>query len=205
MKIIDLSHEINSNSPIYPGDEKLELKLARSVSNDGYNAYMISSFFHASTHIETPNHLIDSGKKISDYKLDKFVGDAVLLNCVGQKEISMNKEYERIDFKDKIVLIYTGFDKHYWEHDYFTNHPTISKDLIDSLINKKIKILGIDFPSPDFEPYNIHKKLFNNDILIIENLTNLKSLVGISSFKVFALPLKMDTEASFTRVVAIIE
>jgi len=46
----------------------------------------------------------------------------------------------------------------------------------DFFVEKKIKLLGMDLPSPDKYPFRIHKKLLENNILIIENLTNLSEL-----------------------------
>ncbi|MFQ7174451.1 MAG: hypothetical protein ACLRQF_21855 [Thomasclavelia ramosa] len=56
-------------------------------------------------------------------------------------------------------------------------------------------------PSPDQYPFKVHHKLLENDILIIENLRNLKKLEGVKRFEVMAFPLNIP-EASLTRVVA---
>lgn len=55
--------------------------------------------------------------------------------------------------------------------------------------------------SPDHKPFPIHRILLRNDILIIENLTNLKELIG-KKFKVYAFPINLQIEASPVRVVA---
>ena len=39
----------------------------------------------------------------------------------------------------------------------------------------------------------------------MENLTNLNQLVGLNSFWIFALPLKLEAEASQVRAVAVME
>ena len=63
-------------------------------------------------------------------------------------------------------------------------------------------MLGMDLPSPDKYPFKIHKKLFDNDILIIENMTNLSQLLSVNNFEIIAFPLKIKAGASMTRVVA---
>ena len=203
MNIIDLSHEINNNSPVYPGDDKTELTIAKYLKKDGYNAYKISSFFHTATHIETPSHLLVSNKTITSYDITHFIGGGVVLNFEGKTSLTLNDDIKNIDLEDKIVLLYTGFDKNYHMDSYFKDHPLVTEELTNYLISKKIRILGIDFPSPDCEPYLMHEKLFKNNILIIENLTNLKKLLSIKRFNIHAFPLKMNTEASFVRVIAI--
>ena len=70
------------------------------------------------------------------------------------------------------------------------------------MIELGVKIVGMDTPSPDRPPFAIHKLLFKNDILIIENLTNLEELLAHPQFDVIALPAKFDIEAAPVRVVA---
>jgi len=60
----------------------------------------------------------------------------------------------------------------------------------------------MDLPSPDKYPFEIYKKLLNNDILIIENMTNISKLLTVNKFDIIAFPLKIKAEASMTRVVA---
>ncbi|MDG5814149.1 hypothetical protein QA601_03600 [Chitinispirillales bacterium ANBcel5] len=66
----------------------------------------------------------------------------------------------------------------------------------------KVKIIGIDIPSPDKFPFEEHIKLLDNNILILENLTNLEPLLKVSKFDLFAFPLKIHAEASLVRAVA---
>ena len=63
-------------------------------------------------------------------------------------------------------------------------------------------MLGIDTPSPDNFPFDIHKMLLNNNILIIENMTNLDKLLFIEEFELIALPLKIKADSSLLRAVA---
>jgi kynurenine formamidase len=63
-------------------------------------------------------------------------------------------------------------------------------------------MVGMDMPSPDKYPFEIHKLLFDNGIYIIENLMNLDKLLGIKKFEVIALPLKIKADSSIARVVA---
>lgn len=46
-----------------------------------------------------------------------------------------------------------------------------------------------------------HKTLLGNGILIMENLVNLEKLLDIPSFEVIALPMKLQADAAWVRVV----
>ena len=129
------------------------------------------------------------------------MGRGCLLDVRGQKTIEMQGDYEDLVQKEDIVLLYTGFDEKFGLSEYYTDHPLVSDDLAQFLISRSIKILGMDLPSPDKYPFNIHKKLFEQDILIMENLTNLNALQGLE-FEVMAFPLKIEAEASLIRAVA---
>lgn len=85
---------------------------------------------------------------------------------------------------------------------YYEEHPLLDMDLCKFLLKKNIKMLGIDMPSPDKYPFEIHKFLLENKICIIENLTNLDKLLSTKNFEVIALPLKIKADCSMARVLA---
>ena len=63
----------------------------------------------------------------------------------------------------------------------------------------------LDIPTPDKFPYPIHKKLLGNDILIVENVCNMKLLID-KKFKVYAIPLNFkEFDGSPCRVFAEVE
>lgn len=86
--------------------------------------------------------------------------------------------------------------------EYYTEHPVLTKRFAEYLSDRKIKILGIDFPSPDRMPYEVHKILLSADIKIAENLTNLAILRNAGKFRFYAVPLKITAEASLVRAFA---
>ncbi len=63
-------------------------------------------------------------------------------------------------------------------------------------------MIGLDWASPDHEPYPMHQILLRNNILILENLTNLNLLLSEPVFEIFAFPLKINADSSLVRVVA---
>lgn len=204
MKYIDLSHEIKNDMPIYPGDIEVRLDKEKNYTKDGYNADCFFSSMHSGTHIDAPLHILND-KYISEYSVERFIGNAVLLDVRGEKIINIKDEYYRDIKENDIVLLFTEWDSFYGKEEYYVNHPIISDELAELLIKKKIKMIGIDMPSPDREPFNIHKKLCENDIFILENLTNLNKLLYNENIQVFAQPLKIQAEASLVRVVAIFQ
>ena len=61
--------------------------------------------------------------------------------------------------------------------------------------------MGIDSFTPDNAPYTVHKILFRNGILILENLMNLDKVPN--GAKIIIAPLKLtDSEGAPVRVIA---
>ena len=202
MKYVDLTQIIDNDTKVYPGDESFSIKQVAGLEKDGYTAYNISTGLHVGTHIDIPMHMCENSKYISEYPLDRFIGNGVLINVVGEDIINLKEEYYKKIKENDIVLFYTGCSSKFGQDDYFENHPVISEKFAEFLVVKKIKMIGIDAPSPDKHPYNIHKILLKNDIALLENITNLKDLVYVEKFEVFAQPLKINAEASLVRAFA---
>ena len=201
---IDLSHEITDNMPVHPYDYKVRLYEDKVLEKDKFTNSRLETGMHAGTHIDAPRHFLNRDSYISDFPLDQFAGNGCLLDVRGETTISLKPQYERIQQGD-IVLLLTGFSTLYGHADYyenFDNHPIVDLEFANFLCEKKIKMLGMDTPKPDNYPFDIHKLLLSNDILIMENLTNLNQLKGISNFEVYAFPLKIRAEGSIVRAVA---
>lgn len=199
---IDLSYKIEHHMAVYPGDDELKLYRNRFLSRDGYNDTKLETGMHVGTHIDAPSHLTDKEILICDYPVEKFIGNGCLLDVRNEEIITLKEEYLTRVQEGDIVLLYTGYDEFFGTDKYFKNHPTVDEVLAQFFVDRGVKLIGMDMPSPDKYPFNVHHKLLENDILIIENLRNLKSLVDVEKFEIMAFPLNIHAEASLTRVVA---
>ncbi len=196
---IDLTMPVNAHLPVYPGDAAPLIK--EIITQDKKCTIYQTDFTlnsHTGTHIDAPWHMVKNGKKLKDFPLETFIGEAILLNCVGQEELCANvNEVKRGD----IVLLRTDHSKKFMQSDYFTNNPIVSEELATALVEKHINILGIDSFSPDNSPYDVHKILFDHDILSLENLVNLDK-INSKRFKLYVLPLKLENDGAPCRVIA---
>ena len=201
---MDLSQDIIDSMPVYPGDDAVTLYQNKCLDKDGYTSFNLGIGMHGGTHIDTPMHLINHETFINEIPLDRFAGKGCLLDVRNEKIIGFKQEYIDIVKENDIVLLFTTYSEYYGRDEYYTNHPVISEDLADFLIEKNIKMLGIDMPSPDMYPFEIHKKMFKHNILILENLANLSDLINADNFEIIAFPLKIRAEASLVRAVAVL-
>lgn len=205
MKIIDLTHTFSDDMPVYPGDPIPELVQIAHIAKEGYTDYKITTGMHVGTHMDAPLHMLESGKKLSEIEPQQFIGRGVLIDARGKNVIDDSLLIGLSKEKTDIVLVMTGFYKKFHSPEYYESYPEISEPFAQKIISLGIKMVGIDTPSPDRPPFKIHKLLLGNNVLIVENLTNLEPLLGVSSFEVLALPTKFDAEAAPVRVLARLE
>lgn len=201
-KLIDLSRIIEDNMPVYPGDSITSLKQVKNFEVDSYNNYRLDIGMHAGTHIDSPMHLTESKEYICELPLESFIGVGCVLDVRNKPIIKEKPEYKELIKENSIVLLYTDWDKKYGKDSYYEEHPVIDISFCKLLIDKNIKMLGVDMPSPDKDPFEIHKLLLGNKIYIMENLINVDKLLGIENFEVIAFPLKIKADSSIARIVA---
>jgi len=199
MKIIDLTMDIDDRTPVFPGDPKQVIKQVATIKENGWNEKRLAFNSHFSTHIDAPIHMVENGKNLTDFPVEKFIGEATVIDVSNQKIIEPNLNSVQ---EDDIVFFYTGQTEKMYSEDFFKDNPVISEKTAQLLVEKNIKIVGLDSLSPDAEPFEIHKIFLRNNILIVENLVNLKELCG-KRFECIILPLKIkDADGAPCRVIA---
>jgi kynurenine formamidase len=199
---IDLSIPMTDLMPVYPGDEPLHLIKVNELTQDGFNNFRLSTSMHTGTHIDGPMHLTQSEKYLCELPLEQFIGMGCILNATNTKNILRTTEYELRVQPQSIVLLHTGMSRLFGRKGYFSDYPIMSEELARLFIEYQVKMVCIDSPSPDRPPYEIHKLLLENGVLIAENLTNVDKLLSIKKFEVIALPLNIFTDSSPARIVA---
>ncbi|MDA9129055.1 cyclase family protein [Candidatus Gracilibacteria bacterium] len=76
MKIIDLSGEIYSGMPVFPGDPDVQIDQECTIENDEWNMKRIHINSHDSTHVNVPIHSKTGGKALDEYRINDFIGVA---------------------------------------------------------------------------------------------------------------------------------
>lgn len=205
MKIIDLTMQLDANTPVYPGEPKPRIRQKSTVANDGFNTKGLEISSHSGTHIDAPFHMLQNGKKLDEFPISTFFGKAMVLDARKSNEnkeiIADTSKAHGTDF----VFFCTGNSKNRHFENYFENSTSISLQTAKELVAKKVKIVGIDRLSPDNEPFATHMELLGNNVLIVENLVNLEGLIG-KKFECIIMPLKIaDADGAPCRVVAILD
>jgi arylformamidase len=188
LKYLDLTMPLNQNTPVFPGDRKPQFKQVASIKKEGWNLHEFSLTTHTGTHLDVPWHMLEEGKKTQDFPLDVLIGRAILFDVRGQSEIDIN--LDGLQAND-ILVLRTDYSNHTSEADCFKRNPVISLQLAQKIMRRQLRMVGIDSFTIDNHPYDSHKLLFKQDILILENLVNLEKL-GTEVFTLMVFPLKLD-------------
>ncbi len=202
MKLIDLSHVFDDAMPVYPGDPAPELRQVSEIGSTGYAISSVRTVLHAGTHIDAPRHVLEGGAYLSDTPVEKLAGRGVLVDARGRNVVDAGMLDGITLEQGDIVLVLSGRSALYRSPEYFQKSILTTPAFAKLLVDAGASMLGIDCASPDHPPFPVHHLLLSRGILIIENLTNLESLIGIPRFEVFALPVRFRAEAGLARVVA---
>ena len=216
MSFIDLSHTLKNDFNAYPGDPEFSLK--KIFEEEEFYLSELECSLHTGTHIDAPLHYIKSGNTVSDIKLDSLIGpcDVLRLKCglnddtstqesTDLKNILTNREIKIEDLEipqnglEKIIILKTMWCDYFNSEDYFHNNPYLSMEFAKFIVENEVETLALDIPSPDkFGNSEIHKILLENNVNIIENLTNTRILTK-NKYKAYFIPLNIESEASFVR------
>ena len=186
---LDLSHPIGINTPTMAVFEKPKIERILELPRDPANITRFQMVVHQGTHVDAPFHMFADGPAMSDIPLDRLMGRGVVWR--------IDKEpYELIDVDDferaspavepgDIVLLDTGWARHANTETY-DRHPSLSVEAAQWLVGKGVKLLGVDFATPDLNvsrrpagfTWPVHLALLGQGVLVAEHLTNLGELAN---------------------------
>lgn len=196
---------------------------------------MVYSSVHSGTHLDYSFHYGSKSegrksKTAEEIPLEWCFHDGVKINLTHKKaqEVITAQDVESglktIKYMIKpydIVLLHTGADKLFGKPEYFSDYPGIAVSAIDYLLDRGVRIFGVDSMGID-RPYKIMMRDFqdtkdpktlwpshfhgrNREFIHIERLTNLGVLPDYG-FKVICFPVRIrQTGAAWARVVALLD
>ncbi|MHB8062821.1 MAG: cyclase family protein [Ruminiclostridium sp.] len=218
MKIVDLTQGFYIglkpyNAAWYPRFEMKAVMIPSTDTNGTTRTFTQHNIFcHNATHVESSLHFFPDGKPINEVDLEILVGPAIVAD-LSYKSV---REPIYADDLEKAVgdivndgcrlLIRTDYLNNYWESDsYWDNPPYLTLDAVNWIVEKKIKLVGIDCltEKPGDITSPVHFNLLKNDIPIIEYIKNMNQLSQKEVFLI-ALPILVKgAEAAAARVIAI--
>lgn len=209
MKIIDLTQVMHADMPVFPGTEKPIFFPANTLEKDGFIETKLSLYSHTGTHIDAPGHMLLGGNLLNQLEIDHFVGKAAVLDFTNMEKKEISKE-DLLKYESKLkdldyVLLKTGWSQYWGKDKYFDGFPFLTVEAAAWLAGFNLKGIGVDAISIDdmkTTTFPVHYKLFENNMIVIENLTNLDS-INEEVFVFSCLPLNYENaDGSPVRAIA---
>lgn len=193
MALVDLSHPMRHGLPAFPNDPKLSVIPHGTIPTVKYNISQISMGSHQGTHLDAMYHFFDEGKTLDKMPLDWFHGPARVLRIPksANSEITVEdlKVHEQHLTPGAKIILDTGWHKHFGTQKFFDEFPSITLDAARYLASKKIRMLGMDLPTPSKDWYEAHRILLapETEIVLVEAIANLDKVPDTFNFIGFPL------------------
>lgn len=214
-RFVDLSYPLDPSTPPFPGDSPVEVEVQTTIpahlppGTPGFmNTSNVRTSLHTGTHMDAFFHFFHGGATIDQIPLTQCIGPALMIDLSARKSKKRITAHDLAPHQQAIsqtpkVILNTGWAQNWGESRYFTDYPPLTEDAARFLVDCAIELIGIDTPSVDYSPYDAHFVLLGNDVLIVENLTNLDQ-IGQPLFEFAAIPLKITgRDGSPVRAIAV--
>lgn len=130
MRVLDLTHTIAENMPVYPGTETPIFAGANTYEKDGFKETKLTMYTHTGTHMDPPAHLFAGRTTLDAFPASQFIGKALVIECSDLNEgkaitleciLQYGKDAENADF----LLFHLGWDKRWGTDAYFGDYPCL--------------------------------------------------------------------------------
>jgi len=207
-RIIDLSAEIRPgvlkvNGEYLHGSQTRRFELRQFVyAPDKMIMNWVEAESHIGTHVELPAHFAQDGKSSSDMPIQKFLGEAVVLDFSGLKpkegkgQPILPSHLDKVR-KGDIVLLWSSLNR--------DEQPYISPEASKFLAEKAVRMVGVQnirVEAPGGSTAT-HVNLLKNEIPLIEGLVNLEQ---VRKERVFFIGLPLNVaglDSSWIRAIAL--
>jgi kynurenine formamidase len=155
LTFVELSHEWGTHTPVYPGYKDIQIRRAVTHASHGVMSQHIVTVMHNGTHVNAPLHLIQGGAGVGQLDLERFFGNGVVLGVEkGQWELIEPADLVAAGGEDitngDIVIINTGWHRRYADsQEYFGEGPGLSEAAARWLVDRGVKLVGVDTASVD--------------------------------------------------------
>ena len=207
MRVIDLSLTLDNEMP------GVNIRTARQLEQDGWNATTLELYSHSGTHMDAPRHFLPNGNTLDQQKLNVLVGRAIVVNLAPAQPRELIGVAHLAAIESAVepgarLLLRTDWSQRYGTPAYRDELPRISLELAQWLVARGVALIGVEPPSvADVnnieELTEVHQTLFRGGIVIVEGLTNLDQITS-PTVDFIALPLKVSGgDGSPVRAIAI--
>jgi kynurenine formamidase len=154
LELINLSTDWGHGMPQWPSRANLNVRVLEFHARDGLLVQQFEGIMHRGTHMDAPIHVQENEPTLTGYPLWRFFGTGVAVSIPkGKWGVVTPKDLERAEpkiQKNDIVMINTGSHRNYGDNpDYFAYSPGLYKEAAEWLVERGVKLVGIDVQALD--------------------------------------------------------
>lgn len=204
MKIIDLSLPIEEGMMTFPTHwhPVVEITILGRHGVEGRETRKLVLGTHIGTHADAPRHFIPGGSTIDEVPLEILIGPATIADFTGCKplyEIDVPELQQKMGPRIPTRLILrTCWSQYFGNIKFYNEYPFLSENAAQWLVDSGVRLIAMDTPSPDNPAHSRgtakdspnHKILLGAGVVLVEYLTNLKSL-SAPEVELIVMPLKL--------------
>lgn len=193
MKLLDLSHPLIHGAAAFPGDPALVVAPRGTVATHQFNTSEVIMGTHQGTHVDAMFHFFPDGRTLDRMPLDWFYGPARILRIPKQahEEITVDDlaPHEKHLSAGARIIVATGWHRQFGRPAYFTDFPSFTVEAARYLAARKIRLLGMDLPTPGKQWLELHHLLLAPDVemVLVEGLAGLDAAPDAFTFAGFPL------------------
>ena len=194
-KIIDLTHALDENVPTWEGGCGFHVKERCGA----FCVQKIEMNGGIGTHLDAPAHRFPGKETVDQLGVWVAPGVVIDVSSVAHEGYLVSVEdvwgFERqwgVIEPGCLVMIRTGWDRFWHEHERYRRFPSVSKEAAELLLERQMVGIGVDTLSPDGpeSSFPVHEVVLGNGKIIVENVANLSSLPAKGSY-ILTLPMKI--------------
>jgi kynurenine formamidase len=198
-QVVDLTHLLGPNFPLFPESRPFEITTAVAHKEDGYYGSILTYWEHSGTHMDAPVHFAADALYVDQIPPESLIVPAVVLNIseraakdpdtvVTPDDIrTWERRYGRIP-RNAAVLMNSGWATRVGSVEAFRNtdnsgvmhFPGFGKEAVDFLLTERnIAGIGVDTLSLDFGPstnFAVHYTFLQTNRWGLENLANIDAI-----------------------------
>ncbi|MEV7022986.1 cyclase family protein [Kitasatospora sp. NPDC093558] len=154
--LVDLTHQVTTAMPVYPGDPAVVLEPALTTATAGVNVLALHLGSQSGTHVDAPYHVDVTWPTLDGLPLERFTGPAVVADLRGlDPRAAVTPELlapalERAG-EGSVLLLATGWARH-WGTDAYFAHPSLTPDAAAAIVAAGFRTVGVDALSVDPTP-----------------------------------------------------
>lgn len=197
--VVDLSHTIDADIPLWPGDPPVRIRPVALLAADGYHLRELTIGEHSGTHMNAPNTFEDGAAGVDAYGAERRVVSAVVIDARAKAREDPDHAFREADLLEweaahgevpagSVVILYTGWQERWGDPAAFfgedpaggLHFPGFSAEVTRFLLDHRgIAGVGIDTHSVDPGQdvhFSTNRQVLARGGVVLECLANLDRL-----------------------------